>query len=163
MRRASLLLAFAVAGCLTPSPPAEPDLAHAAAPKPAAAAAPPTAPVAPPTPVMAEVELGGTITRPPKVSGDVTVWIVDAPCWQAGGRAFVSTKSTADKFFTEVYVPQGTQIWVCGAIVDGKKPITMYGTDDRSPLLGKGTGEVTFMGLKLTLKKGKPVTPPGKR
>jgi hypothetical protein len=160
-RASSLLLAVAVAGCITPSPPAEPDLAHAAPPpKPAAA----TAPVPPPIPsVMAEVEMGGTITRPPHVTGDATVWIVDAPCWQPGGRAFLSTKSTGDKFFTEVYVPQGTQIWVCGAIVDGKKPITTYAQADRSPLLGKGSGEVTFMGLSIKLAKGKPVTPPAKR
>jgi hypothetical protein len=154
------LVAVAVAGCLTPSPPAEPDLARPPAPKPAAAA--PTPP-APSLPVMAEVEMGGTITRPPHVTGDATVWIVDAPCWQAGGRAFISTKTTADKFFVEAYVPQGTQIWVCAAIGDGKKPYTVYGQAERSPLLGKGSGEVVFMGLVTPLKKGKPVAAPGKR
>jgi hypothetical protein len=161
MRGSSLLAlaAVAVAGCVAPSPPAEPDLARPAAPKPAAAA--PTTP--PPLPVMAEVEMGGTITRPPHASGDATVWVVDAPCWQAGGRAFISTKTTADKFFVEAYVPQGTQIWVCAALGDGKKPMTIYGQADRSPLYGKGTGEVTFMGLVAPLKKGPPVTAPPKR
>jgi hypothetical protein len=163
VRRAACVLALvAVAGCVTPAPPAEPDLAHVAAPKPTVAAPPPT-PAPPPLPVTAEVELGGTVTRPPHVTGEATVWIVDAPCWQAGGRAFNATRTTADKFFVEVYVPQGTQIWVCAAIVDGNKPITVYGQADRSPLLGKGTGEVTFMGLATPLKKGKKVTPPGKR
>ncbi|MGZ3404946.1 MAG: hypothetical protein ACXVAN_00775 [Polyangia bacterium] len=153
--------AVAVAGCVAPSPPAEPDLARPAAPKPAAAA--PTTPAPPPLPVMAEVEMGGTLTRPPHTSGDATVWVVDAPCWQAGGRAFITTKTTADKFFVEAYVPQGTQIWVCAALGDGKKPMTIYGQADRSPLLGKGTGEVTFMGLVAPLKKGPPVTAPPKR
>ena len=162
MRAACVLALVAVAGCVAPAPPAEPDLARAAAPKPTVAAPPPT-PAPPPLPVMAEVEMAGTVTRPPHVIGEATVWIVDAPCWQAGGRAFNSTRTTADKFFVEVYVPQGTQIWVCAAIVDGNKPITVYGQADRSPLLGKGTGEVTFMGLTTPLKKGKKVTPPGKR
>jgi len=148
-------VALVAAGCVTPSPPAEPDLARPAAPPPVAA---------PPVPITAEVEIGGTVTRPAGVKGDATVWIVDAPCWQPGGRAFGSAKTAAgDKFFLEVYVPQGTQLWVCGAVGDGTKPLEIYGQSDRAPLLGKGTGEVTFMGLSVPLKKGKKVTAPGKR
>ena len=159
MRGACVLALVAVAGCVTPTPPAEADLARPSAPKPIVAA--PPAP--PPLPVTAEVELGGTVTRPPHVTGDATVWIVDAPCWQAGARAFGASKTTNDKFFLEVYVPQGTQIWVCAALGDGSKPLTVYGQADRSPLLGKGTGEVTFMGLVVPLAKGKKVAAPAKR
>ena len=161
MRRALTVaaLALAAAGCVTPTPPAEPDLARAAPPP--AVAAP--APAAPPQPDTAEVELGGVVTRPAGAKGESTVWIVDAPCWQAGGRAFGSAKTTGDKFFLEVYVPQGTQLWVCGALGDPAKPLEIYGQSDRAPLLGKGTGEVTFMGLTVPLKKGKKVTAPGKR
>jgi hypothetical protein len=163
MRVFVVAIALFAVGCVTPTPPAEPDLARAAAPPPVAA--PPSgAAAAPSQPITAEVEIGGTVTRPAGAKGDATVWIVDAPCWQPGGRAFGSAKTAAgDKFFLEVYVPQGTQLWVCGAVGDGTKPLEIYGQSDRAPLLGKGTGEVTFMGLSVPLKKGKKVTAPGKR
>jgi hypothetical protein len=164
---------LAAAGCLTPSSPSAPaDLARVAT-RPVAPLAPagPDAPVPvpappptpPPLPVMAEVEIGGTVTRPPNAKGDATAWIVDAPCWHAGARAFGAAKTVADKFFLEVYVPQGTQLWVCAALGDPSKPLEIYGQADRAPLLGKGTGEVTFIGLSVRLAKGKKVTAPGKR
>ncbi|HEX9105484.1 MAG TPA: hypothetical protein VF997_24905 [Polyangia bacterium] len=160
MRRAALLVTLAVAGCITPSPPAEPDLARPAAPSPPAAAKP----AAPPLPALAEVELGGEVTRPPKSGkGDATVWIVDAPCWQPGARAFNTTKTTGDKFFVEVMVPQGTNLWVCAALGDPGKPLDVYGQATRAPLLGKGAGEVPFMGLVVPLAKGNKVAPPAKR
>ena len=158
MIRVALPLALLGAGCLAPSPPAEMDLARAAPPRPAVAASPPL-----PVSITAEVEIGGTITRPPHATGDATVFVVDAPCWQPGGRAFSSVKATLDRFFVEVYVPQGTQLWVCAALGDGTKPLTVYGQADRSPLLGKGAGEVTFSGLVVPLAKGKKVAAPGKR
>ena len=96
-------------------------------------------PIAPPTVTVAEVELGGTVTLPPKVKGDVTVWVVDAPCWQPGGRAFISTKLTGDKFFSEVFVPQGTQLWMCAAVGDGGKPLEIYGQADRARPAGRRT------------------------
>jgi hypothetical protein len=165
MRALALVaVVVALAGCLTPQPPAENDLARPAATPPVAAApTTPPPPAAPPPATMAEVEMSGTVTLPPKVKGDMTVWVVDAPCWKEGGRAFNSSKVVGDKFFLEVYVPQGTQIWVCGAVGDGGKPLEIYGQADRSPLLGKGTGEVTFMGLSIKLAKGKKVAAPAKR
>jgi hypothetical protein len=165
VRRALALIAVAaLAGCLTPPPPAENDLAHAAATPPPVAAAPtPTAPAAPSPATMAEVEFGGTVTLPPKVKGDVTVWVVDAPCWQPGGRAFIATKVTGNKFFSEVFVPQGTQLWMCAAVGNGDKPLEIYGQADRAPVLGKGTGEVTFFGLSIKLAKGKKVAAPARR
>ena len=158
MRAACTIVLALVAGCLAPSAPVEPDLARPSPPKPTVAAAP-----TPPQPVAAEVEISGTVTRPAHVSGEATIWIVDAPCWQTGARAFGESKTTADKFLVEVFVPQGTQLWVCAAIVEGNKPIGVYGQADRSPLYGKGTGEVTFPQLVVPLKKGKKVLPPGKR
>ena len=165
MRRASRclssLVACVLAGCITPSPPAEPDLARPAA------LAPPAPPVAaaPKLPPTAEVEFGGTVTLPPHAKGDVTVWVVDAPCWTAGARAFGATtvKAGAAKFFGEVFVPQGTQLWMCAAVGDGTKPLEIYGQDTRSPLMGKGTGEVVFMNLTITLAQGKKVAAPGQR
>ncbi|HWE31168.1 MAG TPA: hypothetical protein VHB97_24345 [Polyangia bacterium] len=157
MTRAAWLLAGALAaGCVAPQPPAEPDLARPAAARPTVAAPPPL-------PALAEVEIGGTIALPPHAKGDVTVWAVDAPCWQPGARAFGTTKATGDKFFFEVMVPQGSQIWICAAVGDGKKPLEIYGQATRAPLLGKGAGEVPFMGIAVPLAKGKKVAAPGTR
>ncbi len=158
-RAALVVVVVAASGCITPSPPSEADLARPAA----AAPAPIAKPAAPSLPPLAEVELSGTVTRPPHASGDATVWIVDAPCWQPGARAFNSTKTTGDKFFVEVMVPQGTNLWVCAALGDPGKPLEIYGQADRAPLLGKGAGEVPFMGLSVSLARGKKVAAPAKR
>jgi hypothetical protein len=157
-RAAAALVACALAGCITPSPPAEPDLA-----RPAVAPPPPPVAAAPKGPVMAEVEMGGIITLPPHVKGDVTVWVVDRPCWQPGARAFGSTKMAVGKFFFEVYVPQGSELWICAAVGDGSKPLEIYGQAERAPLLGKGVGEVPFMGIEVKLARGKKVAAPVKR
>lgn len=157
-RAVAAAVALVAVGCITPSPPAEPDLA------PRAVAAPPPQPrPKEPLPAMAECELGGEVARPKGASGRVHAWIADGPCWAPTTRAFGETTSPSDKFFSEVFVPQGTQLWVCAALVDGKKPITVYGQLDRSPLLGKGFGEVAFMNLKIALAKGKAVKPPEPR
>ncbi len=156
--RAAALVALAVAGCVTPTPPGDqPDLARrAAAPQPLAPSPPP-----PSLPVTAEVELSGTIARPPAQKGDVTVWITDGPCWQPGTHAFGSTRAVGgDKWFLEVFVPQGTQLWACGALGDPKRPLIYSGQAAQAPLLGKGVGEVVFTKVDIALAKGKPVTAP---
>src|SRR5512147_1065609 len=115
MRRFVLVAALAcAAGCVTPSPPPEPDLSRPAPPR--AAAAPP------PMPVTAEVEIGGAVVRPAGQKGEVTLWVTDGACWEPATRSFGQTQATPDgKFFVEVFVPQGTALWLCGAVVDGKK------------------------------------------
>jgi hypothetical protein len=159
MRRAlQLLAATVVAGCITPQPPPEPDLAPARAPTPTVARAP-----APELPPRAECELGGEVTRPKAAKGDLHVWIADGPCWEAPTHAFAETRGgSGDRWFSEVFVPQGAQLWVCAALVDGKRPITVHGTLERS-LLARGEGEVAFMGLKIPLAKGKRVSAPSPR
>jgi hypothetical protein len=174
MTRAALavLLLCGVAGCPTPPAPAEPDLARAAMPKmdqPLAAAPPAAAPpgaapaAAPPTaakpamPVTAEVEIGGKVDNRPDFKGDVRAWVTDGPCWQPATRALGTSKAQPDgSFFIEVFVPQGTPLWVCAATADG----SASGALEKTPLLGKGLGEVTFTNQHLTLKKGKRVTAP---
>jgi hypothetical protein len=156
MSQRALLVAVLLGGCITPQPPAEPDLAPRPAPKPAAAK-----PATPELPTMAEVELGGEATRPKGAKGELHAWVTDGECWREGTHAWGETKGVAnDRFFSEVFVPQGSQLWICAALVDGKKPITVYGQHDRAPLLGKGAGEVVFMGLKIPLAKGKRVGAP---
>jgi hypothetical protein len=151
------VVATLLVGCITPQPPGEPDLAVARrAPEPT-----PAPPTPPPLPPNAEVELGGDVTRPAGAKGELHTWVSDGPCWQASTRAYVESRSSTmgDRFFTEVFVPQGSQLYVCVALVDGKKPLTIYGQLER-PLIGKGTGEVAFMGLKISLQKGKRVSAP---
>ncbi len=154
MRLVAVAALALVAGCVDP-----PDEHARPTPPPPAAR-----PVAPPPslPPMAEVELSGTVMRPAGQKGEITVWITDGPCWQPATHAFNATKTIPDKFFVEVFVPQGTQLWVCAALGDGAKPMSFYGQADQAPLLGKGTGEVTFPGLTVTLRKGKPVSAPPK-
>lgn len=166
MTRALVALSLlACAGCPAPAPPAEPDLAHAAAPvkldQPAVpAAAPPTAAAptaAAPMPVTAEVEIGATIDNRAKFKGDVLAWVTDGPCWQPATRALGSAKAQPDgNIFIEVFVPQGTPLWVCAATADG----SASGALEKAPLIGKGLGEVTFTGQHLSLTKGKRVTAP---
>ena len=159
MRAVVVVVAFAIAGCITPSPPSEADLARPAAPSPAVAK--PAAP--PPLPERAEVEIGGTVTPPPKGKEHATVWITDGPCWQPGTRAFGTTNATGDRFWVEVMVPQGTNLWVCAALGDPSKPVEVYGQGTRAPLLGKGAGEIPYMGIEVPLEKGKKVPPPPNR
>ena len=94
-RALALVAVVALAGCLTPPPPAENDLAHGAHRRrrpPVAAAGAPTPPAAPLPATWPRSSSAAPSRCPPNVKGDVTVWIVDAPCWQAGGRAFIATK-----------------------------------------------------------------------
>jgi predicted polyphosphate/ATP-dependent NAD kinase len=101
--------------------------------------------------------VSGTVTRPAGVAGDATVWIVDAPCWQAGTRAFGSVKTSAtDTFALQVYVPEGAQLWVCGAVGDGTRPLEIYGQAERAPVLGRGTGAARFTGVRVPLAHGSP-------
>jgi hypothetical protein len=155
VRRAAWLLPLVASGCLAPASPPTPDLARPLAPK-----APLSSPPLPSGPVTAEVAISGSVTRPAHVGGDATLWVVDAPCWRPGGRAFASTRATRDQFSVEVYVPQGTKIWVCAALGDGTRPLTVYGQADRSPLDGVASA---VTGLTVPLKKGKRVAAPARR
>jgi hypothetical protein len=110
-------------------------------------------------PVTAEVEIGGTVKRG-TAKGELTAYVTDGPCWQAASRSFGSVKPQPDGgFFIEVFVPQGTKLWVCAANADG----TMSGQADKSPLEGRGVGEVNFSGITVALQKAKKVAPPAPR
>ena len=147
MTRALAGVVALAAGCVKQSATAAPDLARASS-----------------QPIVVEVALSGTVTRPADTKGDATVWIVDAPCWQTGARAFGSARTaTGDAFALQVYVPQGTQLWVCAAVGDATKPLEIYGQADRAPQLGRSTGAVAITGLSVPLAEGKPVTAPRTR
>ena len=141
-------------GCSALEPPAPPpDLARRYVPPPPAAPPPSTAPA---RPRMAEVEINGTIVRPKGLKGEVTVWATNGPCFQPETKAYGTTKTNTDRWFLEVFEPQASTVWLCGASSDGK----YSGQSTASPVLCEGVGEVTPHEQVIPLKKGAPITPP---
>ena len=157
MRRVALV-ALALAACSRAVPSSDPGSA------PSAAVKAPTGPVLlPPKPVPAEVEISGRVTVPRAAKGDVMVYVTDRVCWQADARVFGQTRvvDTAQRrFFVEVFVPQGTSMYVCSAVVDGAKPVVFHGELARGPLSGRGVGEVVFADLQIAIAKGTAVSLP---
>ncbi|MSP63392.1 MAG: hypothetical protein EXR72_24230 [Myxococcales bacterium] len=151
----SLLLALLATGCSRPQPtPPDlarlPDLARVAV-------------AAPEPPRLAEVELVGQLELPKQARGEPHVYITDGPCWQPSTRAFSETLAGATGFFNEVFVPQGTKLWVCAAMLPKSGPIVHHGALEKAPLAASGTGEVLYNDLRIKLTKGAPVTLPARR
>jgi hypothetical protein len=152
----TLLVLFAgvtLLGCNSLEPPAPPpDLAKRIVPPP-----PVAQPAAvPERPRFAEVEINGTIVRPKGLKGDITVWATNGPCFAPQTKAYGSTKTNPDRWFVEVFVPQGSDVWLCGASSDGK----YSGQSTASPVRCEGVGEITPHEQVIPLKKGAKVTPP---
>lgn len=98
------------------------------------------------------------------VAGETLVWLTDGECWKPTTRAFGETRATPSReFFTEIFVPQGTPLWVCAAVVPAKGPMVYSASLERAPLNARGAGEVIFAGLRLSLRRGAPVTRPERR
>jgi hypothetical protein len=131
-----------------------------------ACAAPAIAGADAPLLAKAEVELSGTLERPAGQTGEAWVFITDGECWKPGTRAFGKgiAAPSSDRWGVEVFVPQGTKLWVCAMLAPkpGQKVAmaTVYGEPGGAPLLGKGAGEVVFSGLKIKMKRGAPVPVP---
>ena len=70
---------------------------------------------------------------PKGVIGDATVYVADGECWKPETRAFSEKQSRGTDFFAEVFVPQGTKLWVCAAQLPKKGRATIYGTAAESP------------------------------
>jgi hypothetical protein len=161
MSRRGLALALLLSACVAPPPPAEPDLApKPAPPKPAAAPAPP------PIPANAEVELSGKIVVPKEARGTPKIFVADGECWKPTTRAFGSATPQMGTWFVEVFVPQGTKLWVCAAVEPpaGKPGKVVYSAAlARNPLEGRGIGEVEYGQLELVLAKGPAVELPKPR
>lgn len=113
-----------------------------------------------PLPEKAEVELTGHFVAPKGQKGEPRVWVTDGPCFQAGSHAVGETKPNGGGFFVEVFVPQGTNLWICGALVpSGATQVTIYGSAPE-PVLARGAGEVAVPNIPVVLKKGPPVPLP---
>jgi hypothetical protein len=153
-RSIAVAVTLLLCACINPQPPPPPpDLA------PRAVVVPPPPPP-PPPPTAAEVEITGTVVRPKGVKGEVKVWAMNSPCFQPGAAAYGEARANPDRFFLEVFVPQGTPIWMCAALSDGKDAFKLWGQAERAPVIGKGTGEVVFGEQTIALKKGPLVTAP---
>ncbi len=106
----------------------------------------------------------GRISGADGVAGEIFVWLTDGECWKSTTHAFGEAHVTAAReFFTEVFVPQGTQLWVCAALSPPKGPMIYSASLERAPLNARGAGEVIFAGLRLALRRGVPVTRPARR
>jgi hypothetical protein len=131
--------------------------------KPAAPApAPAPGPVLGPT---AEVELSGQIKTPPEMpAGVIKVMVTDGECWKPETRMLGGNDAAPEgRFFSEVYVKQGTKLWLCAALVpqgQAAGAIEWTASAPKAPFLGQGAGEVEFMNIQMEMKKGPPVTLP---
>ena len=169
MRRALLLLPALLSpfGCTRTQPAAPVDAAPIAAPTPPPLP-PPLPPIvtaqppAPPPTAFAEVEIVGRLVLPKGLKDDVHILVCDGPCFRPGSRAYHNQIGGPENFFVEVFVPQGTKLWLAAAAVPKRgKPV--YTAERVGPLLGQGLGEVMHTGQLLTLKKGPPVALPPPR
>jgi hypothetical protein len=106
--------------------------------------------------------MAGKVIRPKNMKGAVRVWAENGPCFTTGSSAWGQTDANPDKWFVEVFVPQGSPIWLCAALVDGKDAWKIWGQAEHAPVMGKGTGEVTFGDIVIPLKKGAAVKEPDK-
>lgn len=158
-RGIALALLGCAAGCYQLAPPAgQPDLARPAAPIPAVEKKEPQ------LPEYAEVEVSGRVRLPPGARGQVRVYITAGECFAAGAVALSEQRPSTDTFADEVFVKQGTGLWLCAALVDRRAEqagrATIYGVAPGVPFLGKGIGEVVFNDVEITLAKGAPVPLP---
>lgn len=115
-----------------------------------------------PLPVVdAEVEIFGAITGVPKGS-TVYVAVSKKPCAadDAELTTFGSEKMPSPaSFFIEVFVPQGSEGYLCAYALAGTN-VVAFGTGDKNPMVMKGEGEVMFPGTKVELKAVKPRAAP---
>jgi hypothetical protein len=129
----------------------------------------PATPAPAPGPVLgptAEVELSGSVKSPPGMpAGVIKVMVTDGECWKPETKMLGGNDAAPEgRFFSEVYVKQGTKLWLCAALVPAggapNAPIEWTASAAKAPFLGQGAGEVEFPNIEMELKKGPPVTLP---
>ena len=104
-------------------------------------------------PPNAEVEFGGEVSLPKNAQGTAKVYVLDGRCFAHTSLALaeVSVSSTG-RYGGEVYVPQRTPLWFCGAlVVDGE--IRFGGSASDQPFVAEGRGEVYAPHAKIELAK----------
>jgi hypothetical protein len=115
--------------------------------------------VDPRLPTKAEVEISGKADFP-KGEGNRRVYVATGGCFTPAMQVLSSVQPNTDGgFFSEVFVPQGTKLWVCAALVPASGKITQWGTADKAPFDGQGAGEVSIHAL-IKVAKRAPVDRP---
>jgi hypothetical protein len=150
MRRALLLGLLLAAGCKkeTPAP------APAAAPK-------PLGKLPEPGPKPAEVEIGGTYSPGSTHPAKVYVALLDAPCLPVpeAPKVIGSDVPTRERFFMEIFVPQGAKGYICLYGLDAQGKVTSAAGWEKNPFVMQGSGEVQAT-VSMTLEPVAPVEPP---
>ena len=112
---------------------------------------------------LVEVEVMGTVSAPKAPAGKILVVLTDGPCFQLGSH-YVGTQPVpkpGQRYFIEVFPPEGTDLWACAVLVVGGNRTTPWvGRAKRSPLRAKGHGEVIFDPIDIEITKGAPVNVP---
>jgi hypothetical protein len=117
--------------------------------------------VDPRVPSKAEVELSGQAKFPNGATATRRVYVTTGGCFTPEMQVLASVQPTADgHFFAEVFVPTGSKLWICAALVPKAGKITLWGAADGAPFEGRGNGEVVFANLKVPVTKRAPVDPP---
>jgi hypothetical protein len=111
----------------------------------------------------AEVEIRGTLESKQPAAG-FKIFVSPKPCAELGGAIGPTTPRNAPgEFFLEIFVPQGTQGYVCAVSLNAKGEVTGVASYASNPITMKGVGEVEFTGVTLKVEPlGKPAAaPPG--
>jgi hypothetical protein len=166
--RLACIVSFAALAAACSDKPSRPSSPPDRPPRPARPATPPApapAPEPPPitagqpgSPVPCEVEMSGTFAarRPLPKGREYVLYVSNGDCLENGRVIQRLGGHTGTEFFTEVFVPCGTHLGVCGAVEtpnEEPQPTTAFGKVERD-LLAVGRGEITFKKLVIEIKPG---------
>lgn len=144
-----------------PQPPAPVPTPVASAAPPAPRPAPPP-PAAPALPEKAEVEFAGDLTWPKTARGTPTLYVMDGTCFASTAFTIALVQVAPDgSFGSEIFVPQRTRLWLCGALLAKNGDITAVGEAPNMPFLAEGSGEVIIPHTTIALTRlPQPMEPP---
>jgi|SRR5215471_20049026 len=104
----------------------------------------------------AEVEITGTLKAPLRVQ-KLLAFVSTGPCDSKKGardalRSVAIDPNVSANFFLEIFVPQGSKGYVCGAGYDKDGKLVLFGAYGGNPLTFRGKGEVTFSQVTIALE-----------
>jgi hypothetical protein len=110
----------------------------------------------------AEVEVGGTWSPGSTHPKKVYVAVMESPCLPvpAEPKMLAHDIPTNERFFMEIFVPQGTKGFICLYGLDEMGKVTSAGAWEKNPFLMQGEGEVVPPNVTVTLEPVAPVAPP---
>ncbi len=115
----------------------------------------------PPSQKRAEVEVGGTWSPGSTHPAHTWVAILDTPCVPvpAAPKVFGTDVPTRERFFLEIFVPQGTKGYICLFGLDDAGKVVAAAGWEKNPFVMQGDGEVRAT-ASMTLEPVAPVEPP---